>query len=156
MNPQDAASAIYNQALQGSDNNPGVPPIFAEFMVGQAGDETNGFTSDFFANNKNCFGYECDPSSRYQNGCSSSIADNGVSVGNYDTIEDSAMEVIDWWYRRTSDGRGGCPSSLDQITSSDQYAQILSSAGYYTSSERDYLSNINKWIGKFTQVFHKR
>lgn len=156
MTPQDAASAVYTQAIAGSDNNPGVPSLFAEFMVGQAANETEGFTSDFFVNNNNCFGYECDSGSEYQDGCSSNAADNGVSVGNYDSVEDSTKEVIDWWYRRTKDGNGGCPSSLDQITTPDQYAQILHSAGYYTSAESSYAANISAWMSRLYSVFQKR
>lgn len=153
IDPQTAASRIYASAIQGNDANTGVPAIFAEFMVGQAANETNGFTSNFFENNNNCFGYECDSGSKWQDGCSSGNADNGVTVGNYDTIEDSTQEVVDWWYRRTKDGRGGCPPSLNQITSSDQYAQILSDAGYYTSAEPNYAANIAKWMKTFASAF---
>lgn len=151
----EAAGRIYAQAIAGSDKNPGVPLTFAEFMVGQAGNETGGFTSGFFKNNNNCFGYSCSESSDYQDGCSTNNADNGVTVGNYDTIEDSTKEVVDWWYRRTVDGRGNCPSSLDQITSSDQYAQILHDAGYYTSAEGNYAANIAAWMTKLGSAFHK-
>lgn len=152
----DSAARIYAQAVAGTDNNPGVPSLFAEFIVGQAANETGGFTSNFFVNNNNAFGYSCSSSSQYQDGCSSGNADNGVKVGNYDTIEDSVKEVVDWWYRRTRDGRGGCPSSLDQITTSDQYAQILSNAGYFTSNEGNYSANIAAWMTKLSSAFPKR
>lgn len=153
IDPASAASRIYISAMAGNDVNPGVPSLFAQFMAGQAANETGGFTSGFFNDNNNCFGYSCVPGSKWQNGCSVGNADNGVQVGNYDSIEDSTQEVVDWWYRRTRDGKGGCPSSLDQITSADQYAQILSDAGYYTSSETNYADNIVAWIQKLAGSF---
>lgn len=156
MTALEAAGRIYAQALIGSDNNPGLPPLMAEFLVGQAGNETGGFTSGFFVNNNNAFGYSCDSNSDYQDGCSSGNADNGVPVGNYDSVEDSTKELVDWWYRRSRDGRGGCPSDLNQITTSDQYAKILSAAGYYTSSEKNYAANVAAWMQRMASVFRKR
>lgn len=149
----DAPSRIYASAIQGNDVNPGVPTDFATFMVGQSGNETGGWTSKFFTQNNNCFGYSCSSGSKWQNGCSAGSADNGVSVGNYDSIEDSTQEVVDWWYRRTRDGHGGCPSSLDQITTADQYGSILSAAEYYTSDSEDYIANIKAWIVKAGSFF---
>lgn len=150
MNPNanSIAAQIYAAAIGGSPNNPGLPAAMASFLVGQAANETRGYTSDFFLNNNNCFGYECYAPSIYQNGCSSNFADNGVPVGNYDNIQDSVFELVDWWYRRSKDGLGGCPSDLNQITTADQYAQILSNAGYYTSAESYYAANISAWISK--------
>lgn len=156
VDPTDAASQVYQSAITGNSVNPGVPAAFAEFMVGQAGNETGGFTSSFFVNNNNCFGYSCDSGSSWQDGCSTAVADNSVTVGNYDSINASTQEVVDWWYRRTVDGKGGCPSSLSQITSADQYATILSNAGYYTSAESSYASNISEWMNTFASAFHKR
>jgi uncharacterized FlgJ-related protein len=156
MNPNANAIAgrIYAAAISGNDRNPGLPVNMASFLVGQAGNETGGFTSKFFLENNNCFGYSCVSGSKWQDGCSAGNADNGVQVGNYDSIENSVQELVDWWYRRSADGRGNCPSDLNQITSSDQYAQILSDAGYYTSAESSYAENIAAWtnkLGNFSQ-----
>jgi hypothetical protein len=153
---QDAASRIYAQAIAGSANNSGLPPAMANFLVGQAANETAGFTSNFFVNNNNCFGYSCSSSSQYQDGCSSGNADNGVQVGNYDSIEDSVQELVDWWYRRASDGKGGCPSDLTTITTADQYATILSNAGYYTSAESNYAANIVQWLSELGTSFRQQ
>jgi hypothetical protein len=155
-NANAIAARIYAAAISGSPNNPGLPAAMASFLVGQAGNETGGFTSNFFLNNNNCFGYSCSAASQYQDGCSTGNADNGVQVGNYDSIEDSVKELIDWWYRRANDGRGGCPSDLNQITSADQYAQILSDAGYYTSAESSYSANISAWISKLGNFSHRQ
>lgn len=155
-NANAIAAAIYAQAISGSPNNPGLPANMASWLAAQAANETGGFTSNFFVNNNNCFGYECDSSSQYQDGCSATVADNAVTVGNYDTIQDSVNELIDWWYRRANDGKGGCPSDLNQITTSDQYAQILSNAGYYTSSESTYAANIASWLTNLGNFSHQQ
>lgn len=149
----DAAGRIYAAAMAGNDKNPGVPSFLASCMVGQSGNETNNWTSKFFVQNNNCFGYSCDSGSDWQNGCSSGNADNGIRVGNYDSIEDSTNEVVDWWYRRSRDGRGGCPSDLNDIKSVDQYTNILSSAGYFTSDASDYAARIKSFLAKLGGAF---
>lgn len=151
----DIANTIYSSAVNGNDVNPGLPPSLATLLVGQSGNETGGWTSGFFVNNNNCFGYSCSPGSKWQDGCSSNNADNGVTVGNYDSIDDSVQELVDYWWRRSKDGKGGCPSDLSQITTADQYASILSGAGYYTSAETNYAANIAAWVTKVGQLFHR-
>ena len=158
---QNAAVRIYNQALAGTPNHPGVPPALAALIVGQSGNETGGWTSDFFEQGNACFGYSCDLSdSDYQTSCSTSVSDNGVTVGYYDSIEDSTMEIIDWIYRRVADG--SFPSDLSTITTANQYATLLKNAGpdgsksYYGASEASYESNINLWLSRVGSFFHKR
>ena len=148
------ALRIYNQLTSGSSNNPGLPQALAELMVDQSAHETNGWTSDFFVNNNNCFGYECDNSSEWQDGCSTATADNGATVGNYDAIEDSCKELVDWIYRRVSDGK--FPSDLNTITTADQYATLLKNAGYYGDTEANYLQGLKTWAGNLVDFFHKR
>jgi uncharacterized FlgJ-related protein len=155
MTPQqtDAASRIYQQCIAGSDKNPGLPEALCKLIVGQSGNETAGWTSNFFIHNNNCFGYECSSASDYQNGCSAGNADNGVQVGNYDTIEDSTKEIIDWIYRRVADGK--FPSDLGSITSADQYAQLLKNAGYYGAPESSYAANIKAWVSRIGNLFQR-
>lgn len=150
-NQTDAANSIYQQALKGSPKNAGLPDALAKLLVGQSGNETGGWTSDFFVNGNACFGYSCSSSSSYQTGCSSATSDNGVTVGYYDSIEDSTNEIIDWIYRRVADGK--FPKDLTTITDADQYATLLSNAGYFTSGETAYASNIDMWINKLADFF---
>lgn len=140
MNQQDIINQIYNTATGN-----GIPATLASLMVGQSGNETGGWTSKFFTQNNNAFGYSCDSSSDWQNGCSIATADNKVAVGNYDSISDSTMEVVDWIKRRLDEGSF---PALDTITTADQYAQLLSDNGYYTSGESSYAANISKWVNK--------
>lgn len=149
----EVSQRIYNQALAGSDNNPGLPAALASFLVGQSANETAGWTSNFFVNNNNGFGYSCSSSSQYQDGCSAGNADNGVQVGNYDSVEDSTKEIVDWIYRRQSDG--SFPSDLTTITTADQYATLLKNAGYYQSAESSYAANISAWLTKLGGLFRK-
>ena len=155
QNANSIAARIFAAAIAGDDTYPGLPENMASFLVGQSANETGGWTSNFFLNNNNGFGYECVPGSRYQNGCSSGNADNGVQVGNYNSIEDSTLELVGWWTRRSRDGRGGCPSDLSTIASADQYAQILKDAGYYTSAESSYAANISAWLTKLGNFSHR-
>lgn len=160
-NQTDAATSIYNQAVAGSPNNPGLPPALAQLVVGQSGNETGGWTSNFFVNGNACFGYECSEVSDYQTSCSPGNADNGVKVGYYDSIEDSTNEIIDWIYRRVADG--SFPKDLTTITSPDQYATLLKNAGnpagsksYYGANEQTYADNIKTWITNLGTFFLTR
>lgn len=152
----DASSRIAAQCAAGTPNNPGLPDNLIPFVVGQSFNETNGWSSNFFVNNNNCFGYQCDAGSAYQNGCSSGNADNHVPVGNYNSIEDSTKEIIDWIYRRVADGQ--FPSDLTTITTADQYAHYLSTGGhqYFTSSASSYASRINTFLKQAGNLFCKR
>lgn len=160
-NQTDAATSIYNQAIKGSPNNPGLPPQLAQLLVGQSGNETGGWTSHFFTEGNACFGYSCSEVSEYQTSCSAGNADNGVQIGYYDSIEDSTNEIIDWIYRRVADG--SFPKDLTSILSADQYATLLKNAGnpsgsksYYGASETTYADNIKEWITNLGSFFQTR
>jgi len=150
---QSIANRILQQATKGTTNNPGLPQLLASFLVDQSAHETNGWTSGFFVNNNNCFGYACYPGSDWQDGCSDNKADNGVTVGNYDSIEDSVCEIVDWIYRRVSDGK--FPSDLTSITTSDQYAQLLKNAGYYGDTESNYSAGLKRWATNLADFFKR-
>lgn len=151
----DVSIRIYNQCQAGtSGNNPGLPDALCEFVVGQSYNETGGWSSDFFVNGNACFGYECDPTSIYQKGCSVATSDNKVTVGYYASVEDSTKELIDWIYRRVDDGK--FPSDLTTITSADQYAGLLSKADYFTSSASAYAARIMQFLSNAGNLFRKR
>lgn len=149
------ATRIYNQCLAGtSSDNPGLPEVLAEFVVGQSYNETGGWTSHFYVEGNACFGYECDSSSDYQKGCSTSTSDNNATVGYYASVEDSTKELIDWIYRRIDDGK--FPSDLTTITSADMYAGLLSKAGYFTSGAAAYAARIMQFLTNAGNLFRKR
>lgn len=149
---QNAASRIYSECI-----DQGMPPVLSNLITAQSGNETGGWTSNFFVNNNNCFGYSCVPGAVHQNGCSVGNADNGVKVGNYDSIEDSVDEICDWIKRRQADG--SFPADLSTITTPDQYATLLKNAGpdgdksYYGASESSYAANIATWLSNMGTSF---
>jgi hypothetical protein len=149
------AARIAAQCVAGTPNNPGLPQALAEIVAGQSYNETNGWASDFYVNNNNCFGYECSSSSSYQNGCSTANADNGVTVGNYDSVEDSTKEMVDWIYRRVADGQ--FPSDLTTITTPTQYTYYLTTGAhpYFTSSAASYAARIQSFLTQAGNFFRK-
>jgi len=138
-----ADQTIYDQALQGSDINPGIPPVLAALLVAQAKYETGGFTSNFFRNYNNAFGYSYSPSSIYQTGQGTN-ADNGLPIAAYNSIQDSTKEIIDWIYRRRNEGK--FPADLSKITTPDQYALLLKTAGYYGDTLSNYTAGLKRYF----------
>jgi len=131
-------------AIVGTDKNPkGVPALLADLMVAQAKHETGNFTSRAFLQDNNAFGYSFVPGGYWQLG-PGLIADNGKPVARYATIEDSTAEIVDWIYRRISEGK--FPANLNDITTPDQYAQLLKGAGYYGDTLQNYLEGLRRWF----------
>jgi len=154
LTQQGYAARILAAAKSGNSVNRGLPDSLAKLLVDQSAHETNGWTSHFFTEGNACFGYSCVPNSKWQSGCSTTNADNGVRVGYYNSIEDSTQEVVDWIYRRVKDGK--FPSDLTTITTPDQYATLLKNAGYYGDTKDNYLSGLNRWANNLKDFFRKR
>lgn len=127
---------IFTQARRGTPYNPGVPDALASLMVAQAKHETAGYTSNFFLNDNNAFGYSYYAGSPYQLGAGG-IADNGQPIARYSSVQNSTMEIVDWLYRRYREGRF---PDLKSITTPEQYAAALDAVDYFgeQSGNRDY------------------
>jgi len=134
---------IFNQALKGTGNNPGLPPVLSSLLVAQAAHETGNFTSNFFTKYNNAFGYSYVPGGSYQV-AAGTVADNGQPIAVYRSIEDSTKEVIDWIYRRVKEGK--FPADLFTITTPDQYAQLLKAANYYGDTLQNYAAGLNRFF----------
>lgn len=141
--PDKAAIAndIYNQALDGTTVNPGVPATLAAFIVQQAMHETNGFTSNAWIQDKNGFGYKY-VGSRYQVG-KGIPSSEGDFYGRYADYLDSVREIVDWIYRRQKEGV--FPADLRLITTQAQYAQYLKAGNFYGDSVSNYTSGLQRW-----------
>lgn len=143
-----AAERIYTQAKAGTGYNPGLPDPLASLFVAQAKHETGGFTSRFFRENNNAFGYAYYAGSLYQTGAGD-LADNRQPIASYASIEDSAKEIIDWLYRRLRQGRlmvkGAVINSLAEIKTPEDYAQALKGAGYYGDKLENYLAGLKRF-----------
>lgn len=136
------ADVIRAQALQGTPNNPGVPAALAELLVAQSKHETGNYTSAFFRNYNNAFGYAFYAGSDYQAGAGT-VADNGRPIAVYGSVNDSTMEVVDWIYRRYREGKF---PDLKTIRTPEQYAALLKSAGYYGDSLDNYLRGLKRFF----------
>ena len=134
----DSQSLIYTTALQD-----GMPDNLALLITAQAAHETNGFTSNFFVNNNNAFGYSCVTGAKWQTGCGSN-ADNGAPIAVYASVPDSVHELTDWIKRRQSDG--SFPADLSTIADAATYAQFLKNAGYYGDTVANYTAGIENWF----------
>lgn len=150
----DAANRIYSAAIAGNSVNPGLPVALAKLLVGQSGNETRDWTSHFFTDYNACFGYSCVPGAKWQSGCSTTNADNGVKIAAYKSIEDSTQEMVDWIYRRRKEGK--FPSDLSTITTPTQYANLLKSSGYYQAPVSVYIKRITDVLKNVGNFFRKR
>lgn len=135
------AERIYNAARADTPFNPGLPADLAGLVVAQSKHETGNYTSNFFRNYNNAFGYSYFAGSNYQIGAGG-IADNGQPIAKYYSIEDSTREIVDWLRRRE---RQGVFPNLDTIKTPEQYAQLLKVAGYYGDSLQNYLNGLRAY-----------
>lgn len=138
----NTAQIIYTQAKSGTQYNPGLPDPLASILVAQARHETGDFTSRFFRENNNAFGYAYFPGSNYQIGAGD-LADNQQPIATYGSIEDSTKEVIDWIWRRFRRGEFPDPAS---IKTTDDYAAALKSAGYYGDTLTNYARGLKRFF----------
>ena len=136
-------SIIYNIARAGSPVNPGLPAALSYLLVAQAKHETGNFTSNFFKNYNNAFGYSYVPGGKYQTG-GGILADNGLRIASYPDIKSSVYEIIDWIYRRQKEGK--FPVDLNSIVTPEQYAELLKSAGYYGDTLVNYTNGLKKFF----------
>lgn len=141
------ANGIFNQALQGSAVNPGVPEPLAALITQQAMHETAGFTSNAWIQDHNGFGYKY-VGSRYQSGRGIK-ASEGDYYGHYPTYQDSVKELIDWIYRRKKAGQ--FPADLRDITTPEEYAKLLKQADYYGDTIANYLAGLKRWAMTFSR-----
>lgn len=135
MNPQEI---IYRTAT-----GAGFPAKLAALMVAQAQHETGNFTSNFFKNFNNAFGYSYVKGAKWQLPDPGTTADNGLPIAKYSSLVNSTMEVVDWIKRRQAQGK--FPADLSTIQNPEQYAKLLKDAGYYG----DTLENYSRALRRF-------
>lgn len=125
LTPDQSQQLIY-QVIR----NAGIPDPLAFFVVAQSGHETNGWTSPVYLADNNAFGYGF----------------NGSSYKQYDTVEESATDIVGYINRRVNDGSF---PDLSTITTADQYATLLKNAksgAYYGDTESNYSAGISRWF----------
>lgn len=119
---------VYNTAIAD-----GMPSALALLIVAQSKHESNNYTSAVFLSCNNAFGYmsvrsHCPGHEQYQ---------------NYPSIVDSTHELTAWIKRRVAEGNF---PPLNTITSTAQYAQLLSDNDYYTDSVENYFAGLQHWF----------
>lgn len=137
---------IYNIAT-----GDGIPPVLASLIVDQSKHETGNYSSRFFTVGNNAFGYSYNPESKWQLDKGGPNADNGVPIAQYANLKNSVHEMTDWIKRRQSDGK--FPGDLASITTPDEYAHLLKSAGYYQDAESNYARALANYFYSAAQNF---
>jgi hypothetical protein len=121
----------------------GMPIILSTVIVAQARHETGNYTSHFFTDGNNCFGYSYYAGSKWQI-AAGGTADNGAPIAQYATIENSVHELTDWIKRRQMDGK--FPHDLNEINTPEKYARLLKDAGYYGATYASYAAGLVNWL----------
>lgn len=129
---------IYNQVTAD-----GIPPTLATLIVAQARHESNNYTSDVFLTCGNAFGYKWVGQSTADGPCSGSPEGDPYAYYANGPAQ-SAHEIAMWIHRRQLAGQ--FPADLTTITTPDQYAQLLKSAGYYGDTVSNYANGLVYWL----------
>jgi hypothetical protein len=126
---------IYDTAIQ-----QGFPEAVAQLVVAQSKHETGNYSSNVFIIDNNAFGYKYVGQKLATKGLSSP---EGDYYAHYASVEDSTLELCDWWKRRIVEGK---VSSFADISTADDYAAVLKRCGYYGDSLAVYTSALKKWL----------
>jgi uncharacterized FlgJ-related protein len=133
---------IYNTAVAD-----GMPATLATFIVAQAKHETGNFQHRFFTQGNNAFGYSwVSGNDKWQLPDPGPVADNGVRIAQYATVQNSVHELTDWIKRRQAQGK--FPRNLKEITTPESYAWYLKNSGYYGASYTLYSDRLRYWYDR--------
>jgi len=133
----DVGQTIYN-VLRGS----GIPDPLSSLVVAQAKHETNNFQSNVFKTCNNAFGYKA-----VYNALSCTQSPEGNNYEFYPGgVVESANEIVRYLFRRVNDGSF---PPLSQITTPEQYAALLKSAGYYGAPVSEYSAGLIRWFKQY-------
>lgn len=141
---QAFSNEIYNAATAGTPKNPkGLPATLASLLVAQAKHESGNFSSNLFVKYNNAFGYNYVAGATWQTG-QGTKADNGMPIAVYKNVGDSAREIVDWIYRRISDGK--FPANLSVINTPEEYAALLKNADYFQDNIDNYTHGLKTFF----------
>lgn len=115
---------VYNAAI--SD---GMPPALALLIVAQSKHESDNYTSSLFVDCNNAFGY----------GYGSDTCGSHNYKG-YNNIADSTYDITGWIQRHFS------ADEINNTTTPEQYATLLSNYGYYTDTIANYAAGLENWF----------
>ena len=123
----------------------GMPEYLATLMVAQSRHETGNYTSKFFKDYHNCFGYSKVLGAKWQLHIGTPNADNAKPIAAYSKIENSVHELTDWIYRRQREKK--FPKDLNTIKSPLEYVTLLKNCGYFGDTLSNYLFGVVHFVG---------
>lgn len=140
-------SAAYDQTIYDVAISQGFTPTAAKLVVAQARFESADYSSNVFKKNFNTSGmkYIGQPlatrgtpapanEQRCGGGCDSDY------YAKFRSVEDSAKDKISRLYNITM--RGVTPQQLKNVTSADEFANLLKKRGYYGAPENQYANGL--------------
>lgn len=136
MTPQQIDTTIYNQA-----KSMGIADTQAKLIVAQARYETNNYKSPVFNKYNNAFGYKWVGQKKWATGQGGAASSHdaqgnpdGGSYAAYPSVAYSTGEIVDWLKRRQAEKK----FVIANLTTPQQYATALKSAGYYGQTASEY------------------
>lgn len=133
-----------DQLIYDTARSDGMPEMLAVFIVAQARHETGNYTSRFFTQYKNAFGYSYVRGAKWQLPDPGPVADNGQGIATYSMVQNSVHELTDWIKRRQV--AGVFPANLNAITSPEQYASLLKQASYFGAPLELYAAALRRHV----------
>jgi len=137
-------SVSIDQRIYNTARADGMPELLSLFIVAQAKHETGNYTSNFFNRYNNAFGYSFVDGAKWQLPDPGSIADNGLPIAAYKSLENSVHEITDWIKRRVS--KNQWPADLKLIRTPEQYAELLKAIGYFGAPLAVYAAGLRRWF----------
>ena len=120
----------------------GIPRNMALLLVSQSKHETANFSSNVFWDNKNMFGYKFVKGAKYQLSAGR-ISTEGDPYAKYESYTNSILELVAYLKRRVAENKF---PPLEQITTSQQYAELLKKVGYYGDPLTVYLNGLKRFF----------
>ncbi len=120
----------------------GIPLVLAQLMGCQSAFETANFTSNAFIHGNNGFGYKFFSGSKWQKGKSIHSTESDF-YANYETFDNSILEVVNWIKRRLKDKQF---PPLETIVTPENYAILLKGCGYYGGTLINYQIGLRKYF----------
>ena len=129
---------IYNVGI-----NNGLTPNAATNLVAQGRLESGNYSSNLFNTDNNAFGYKYVGQSGASQGIltpQSEWNDSNVPeyYAHYNTLNDSALEIIHWINRRIADGT----FQMSDLETPQSYAQAFKNGDYYGESAVQYSQDL--------------
>ena len=140
-------SAAYDQIIYDTAISEGFTPTAAKLVVAQARFESADYSSNVFKKNFNTSGMKYIGQPLATRGTAAPANEQRCGGGcdsdyyaKFRSVEDSAKDKISRLYNITM--RGVTPQQLKNVTSADEFANLLKKRGYYGAPENQYANGL--------------